>query len=95
MPDINQYIKNINEKLQLLLRQHALVQKENQKLKGELEQIRKKASETNSQLELLELRLEVMKAQKGVMTDEEKRSFEKRINQYLKEVEKCIALLSE
>ncbi|MEJ7737603.1 MAG: hypothetical protein WKF97_09270 [Chitinophagaceae bacterium] len=95
MPELSDHIRRIHEKLQQLLKQYSSMQKENEKLKTELKLIRTEAIEKDSQLELLSLRLEVLKASKGEMTEEEKRSFEKRINQYLKEVDKCIGLLNE
>jgi hypothetical protein len=49
----------------------------------------------DDQIELLTLRLEVLKASKGDMTEPEKKSFEKKINQYLREIDKCIAFLNE
>lgn len=95
MFDTDQHIKRINEKLQQVLKQYSSMQKENEKLKDELSVVRSLVIEKNNQIELATLRLEVLKASKGEMTEEEKRSFEKKINHYLKDIEKCIAFLNE
>ena len=95
MIDLEQHIKRINEKLHHLLKSYSYLQKENEKLKNELLVVRSKEKEKDERIALMVLRTEVLKAGKGTMTDEEKRSFEKTINQYLKEIDKCIALLNE
>ena len=91
----DEHIRRINEKLQQLLKKYSFLQKENAKLKNELQAIRSKEKEKDEQLQLLSLRIDVLKASKGEMKEDEKKSFEKKINQYLKDVDKCIALLNE
>ncbi len=49
----------------------------------------------DDRLQLLALRIEVLKASKGEMTVDEKITFEKTINQYLREIDGCIALINE
>lgn len=95
MFDTDQHIKRINEKLQQVLKQYASLQKENEKLKSDLFQAKSLIKEKEDQIELSILRLEVLKASKGEMTEEEKKSFQKKINHYLKEIEKCINYLNE
>jgi len=95
MPGTEQHTRRIFEKLQQLLKQYTFLQKENEKLKNELAQSKNEAKQRDEHLQLLELRLEVLKAAKGEMTEDEKKSFEKKISLYLKEIDKCIALLNE
>ncbi|HZG25108.1 MAG TPA: hypothetical protein VEZ17_11035 [Chitinophagaceae bacterium] len=95
MTDLDQNIKRINDKLQLLLKDYSNLQKENEKLKGELNAVKQVQNEKDDQLQLFALRIEVLKASKGSMTEDEKKAFEKKINQYLREIDKCIALLNE
>lgn len=89
------HIKRINDKLQQLLKRYVIVQKERDKLKSELQAIKSKEKDKDEQLQLLALRIDVLKASKGEMAEDDKKVFEKKINQYLKEVDKCIALLNE
>ena len=95
MFDIDQHIKRINEKLQQVVKQYASLQKENEKLKSDLIQAKFSIKEKEDQVELSILRLEVLKASKGEMTEDEKKIFEKKINHYLKDIEKCINYLNE
>lgn len=95
MFDTDQHIKRINEKLQQVVKQYASLQKENEKLKSDLLQAKSLIREKDDQIELFRLRVEVLKASKGEMTEEEKKSFEKKINHYLKDIEDCINYLNE
>jgi len=95
MFDTDQHIKRINEKLQQVLKRYASLQKENEKLKSDLFQAKSMIKEKEDLIELSLLRLEVLKASKGEMTEEEKKSFEKKINHYLKDIENCINYLNE
>lgn len=95
MSDLENHIKRINEKLQQLLKQYAAVLKENKRLRQELDETKKTFEEKASYISLLEQRIEVLRASKGSMTEEEKKAFEKRIQQYIKEIDKCISFMSE
>lgn len=95
MPEIDAYVNRIQEKLQQLLTQCTRLQKENDKLKKELQEIKKTFKEKEEYVALLSLRIEVLKASKGGMTEDEKKSFEKTISRYLREIEKCIAYLND
>jgi chromosome segregation ATPase len=95
MPDLEEHIKRINNKVQHLLKRYVFLQKENEKLKNELAAVKTREKEQAEQLKLLSLRLEVLKASRGEMKEEDKKSIQKQLNQYLKEVDKCISLLNE
>lgn len=95
MTDLEQHIKRITEKLHFILKNYSHLQRENEKLKNELLSVKSREAEKDDLLKLMGLRTEVLKASKGTMSDDEKRIFEKTINQYLKEIDKCIALLNE
>lgn len=88
-------LKRIQDKLQLLLKTHTAVQKENAVLKEELLAIRQQAAEQQKNVEELRQQVDVLKLTSGDMSEADKKEFEKRINGYLKEIDKCIALLSE
>lgn len=95
MAVINEHIIRVNNKLQQLLKQYLLLQRENEKLKELLKDL-----QTNRELEAEELsrlhqQVGILKTSVGQMTDPDKKAFEKQINQYIKEIDKCIGLLSE
>jgi hypothetical protein len=46
-------------------------------------------------IELLQQKVQVLQAAKGEMNEEEKKAFEKRLSQYIREIDRCIAMLGE
>ncbi len=92
---IDQQFTAINDKLQLLLRAMNRVQKENEKLKSDLEQAKQKESIAKQSIEELQQQSSILKLASGEMNDKDKKNFEKKINQYIKEIDKCIAFLSQ
>ena len=95
MSTTEQHLKRIQEKLQQLLKQHALVMKENSKLKEELGSARQKITIQQKTADELKQQVSILKVSAGEMSDADKKEFEKRINGYLKEIDRCIALLGE
>ena len=95
MSTTEQHLKRIHDKLQQLLKQHAAVAKENMKLKEELEKGRQQSSQHQKTIEELRQQVNVMRMGAGNISDADKKEFEKRINGYLKEIDRCIAQLSE
>lgn len=91
----DQHFKRIQDKLQQLLKEHAALQKENQQLKTELAAAGRKNSEQQKNVEELKQQVSVLKINTAGMSDTDKKEFEKRINGYLKEIDRCIALLGE
>lgn len=95
MSELEQHIKRVNEKLQQLLRRHASLQKENAKLRQDLIELKKTDEEKVNHISLLQQRIDVLKISRSTMTDEDKKALEKRIRQYLKEIDKCIIFMNE
>ena len=95
MTDSEQHLKRIQDKLQLLLKHHSILQKENQALKNEMTLLKGRADEFHETTEKLREQVEILKYTNGAeMDQEEKKQFEKRINGYVKEIDRCIAMLS-
>jgi len=88
-------VRRIQEKLQQLLRQRDLLLKENTKLREEVHQLQHNLEERGTRLEQLQQQVEILKATKAAMSDGEKRALEKRLGQYIREIDRCIALLGE
>jgi len=95
MPELELYVKRIREKLERLLRQHHELQKENGQLKKELEKLSKQSLQHLQTVETLKQQVEVLKISSGNWNENDKKEFEKRINHYIKEIDKCIALLDQ
>ncbi|SJZ34500.1 hypothetical protein [Sediminibacterium ginsengisoli] len=94
MVDLEIRIKSISDKLQLLLRQQQLLLKDNQRLKKELEKAQLSGEEKDAAILLLQQQTDALKLGAAQRTPEEKAELEKRINGYLKEIDKCLALLN-
>ena len=88
-------ILRIQDKLQQLLRQRDLLLKENGKLREELRKIQEGQAGEGERLEQLRQQVEVLRVTKTVMSEGEKRELEKRLGQYIREIDRCIALLGE
>ena len=95
MSEADVRIKRIQEKLQQFIKQHHELQKENSQLKKELERSAAQSAHHQQTIETLKQQLEVIKISSGNWDEHDKKEFEKRINHYIKEIDKCIALFSE
>jgi len=87
-------LKRIREKLQQLLKAHSAVQKENNKLKEELKAAGEKLLAQQKTAEELKQQVSVLKLNAGEMSAADKKEFEKKISNYVKEIDRCIALLA-
>ena len=90
-----QHLKRIQDKLQQLLKNYTALQKENNRLKHELEKDNKEAKDQQKKMEELKQKVDILRLNAGDMSDIDKKEFEKRINSYLREIDRCIVLLSE
>ncbi len=88
-------LARIKSKLQLLLKQHDLLLRENEKLKKENEQLLKKQEEQAGKLQELEQSVAVLRTISGKMDITGKKELEKRLNAYIREIDRCISLLGE
>lgn len=95
MSEIEENIKRVNTKLQQLLKNYQSLKKENEQLNSELKELKDKAAQNRQQIDELQQQAVILKSATGQMDDADKKNFERRINQYIKEIDKCIGLLSE
>ena len=89
------HLKRIHEKLLQLLKYHASLQKENSKLKEELDTTQQKISLQQKSADELKQQVSILKVSAGDMSEADKKEFEKRINGYLKEIDRCITMLGQ
>jgi Ni,Fe-hydrogenase maturation factor len=95
MSDLEQHIKRINDKLQQLLKYYQLLQKENSRQSELIKQLKEAKEKDNIQITALQEKISILKAATGKMNEADKKAFEKNINQYIREIDKCIGILSE
>jgi uncharacterized coiled-coil DUF342 family protein len=92
---VDQQFTTLNEKLQQMLRQYNRLQKENERLKEELQHSKSRESEIHGKVDELQQQVGILKLASGDMTERDKKEFEKKINQYIREIDKCISFLSQ
>ena len=92
---VDQQFNKFNEKLQLLLKQYHRLQKDNERLSEELRQARTREAATLQKLGELEQQIMILKTGSGELSTKDRKDFEKKINQYLKEIDKCISHFSQ
>jgi len=95
MSELESQIKRIQEKLQLVLKKQDELSKENQRLKKDIDKSIKQSTQYLQLIETLKQQVDVLKISSGNWDENDKKDFEKRINLYVREIDKCIALLSE
>ncbi len=91
----NDQLQRINSKLQVLLRRYDQLQKDNERLKKENETLKTRQDQLSGRNSELERSLAVFKTLSGKMDAGDKKELEKRLNGYLKEIDRCISLLGE
>lgn len=94
MKTVDEHINSINTKLQQLLKKYVALQKENGILHQEVEERRTNEKQFLDKIDSLEMQAGILKASSGKMNEKDKHDFEKRINIYIKHLEKCIAILN-
>lgn len=95
MNPVEQHIQRINEKIQQLLKQYRASQKENEKLKKELADIKSLHAERSQLIDDLEQKVAILKTATNNMNEADKKDLERRLNHYIKEIDRCIVMLSE
>ena len=95
MASVENDIKRVYNKLQQLLKQYLLLQKENEKLKQEVKQLQENNEQQLEQIEQLQIQVSLLKAASSHLNETDKKVFERKINQYIKDIDKCITMLSE
>lgn len=94
MVNLDQQIKSIQDKLQQLLKQQVLLQKENLQLRKELEKATALNEEKQHLVVTLQQQVDAVKLGSGSLNETEKAALSKRIDGYLKEIDQCLALLN-
>lgn len=87
--------KRIEEKLLLVSNKIKGFKKENDKLKKELEAQVSQADQLKKKIEALEIKLSLQEQMESEESKHSKANLEKKINAYIKEIDRCIALLGD
>lgn len=93
MSPVYQQLTEVREKLQLLLDRHDDALKRVQQLSRENEKLKAQLSQANTETATLHQQIDAIRIGSMPMDADAKKDLEKRINLYLKEIDKCMALL--
>ena len=94
MADLDLQLKSLQEKLQQLLKQQLVLHKENQRLHKELDKAGNANKEKEQFIQNLQQKVDTLKLGAGNLDESDKAALGKKIDGYLKEIDKCIALLN-
>ena len=95
MEGLQQQLKQITEKLQQVTQRYHSLQKEHEQLSKEVMTLREKEKARLIRIDELEMKMTALQSVTGQLNETEKKEVEKRINRYIREIDRCIALLSE
>ena len=93
MADLSNHINQLKNQLQLLLKQHTTVISENLQLNKSVNDLNQKVESHKIQVEKLQQEQLILKASLDTMDEAEKKNLEKKINGYIRNIEKSISLL--
>ncbi len=88
-------LQRINDKLQQVAQRYMLLYKENQQLTRDIRVLKEREEAREKKISELELKLAAFKTATGRLDETEKKEIDKRLNHYIREIDRCIALLSE
>jgi hypothetical protein len=95
MPTHIEKIDQIRVKAATLARQYKTLEAEHLKLRSEVEKREAMESQWRERTQALEKQLQLLKAASGLADDKGRKELEKRINHYIREIDRCITLLGE
>jgi hypothetical protein len=95
MSEIETQIKRIQDKLQMVLKKQDEIERENQRLKKDIDKSIQQSTQYLKMIDGLKQQVDVLKISSGNWDENDKKEFEKRINLYVREIDKCIAMLSQ
>ncbi len=93
MEELELQLANLQNKLQLLLKQSQHLIKENIGLKNENEQLVDALNKKDEAIQKMQQQIDALKFN-NTMDKDEKRHLEKRIDEYLREIDKCLSILN-
>lgn len=86
----NEQLERLYKKLQQIVQQHARLQKENKQLHRKLADAQQQNEIIAAEMFALQQKLDAVSIINSQISELDKKSIEKRINQYIKDIDKCI-----
>jgi molybdenum-dependent DNA-binding transcriptional regulator ModE len=95
MTPIAEHIARITTKLSKLMRNYRALEKEHEKVRSELERRVAAEEELRARYAALEQQLAMLKASSGETDELSRKELERKLNMYIREIDRCIALLGD
>lgn len=95
MSTLPQDLQRLEEKLQQLIRLQQTLHTENEKLQQALRLAEAEKSTWQQKATELEQQLNGLKSNKSTLSEEDRKEMEQKINQYIREIDRCITQLGE
>lgn len=89
----NSLLQQLRNKLQLVLKEYGSTRKQLTVLQNEMGRLSQMISEKEAEIERLNEKMAAQSLNRLTHDPDTKKELEKRINTYLKEIDKCLALL--
>lgn len=95
MTPVADHIARISSKLGKLIRNYRALEKEHEKVKAELERRVAAEEELRTRYAALEQQLALLRASSGEMDEHSRKELERKLNVYIREIDRCITLLGD
>ena len=95
MEGLQEQLKRITEKLHQVVHRYHLLHKEHVHMWFVVVALRDKEKARLIRIDELEMKMTALQTVTGQLNETEKKDVEKRINRYIRDIDRCIALLSE
>jgi cell division septum initiation protein DivIVA len=95
LSSVTDHIGHIHSKLQQLLKQYDVLQRENAKQQQLIEGMQRELDSQKTTIEDVQQQNLILKASVTNMAENEKKELERKIQHFIKNIDKCISLLSQ
>jgi 23S rRNA maturation-related 3'-5' exoribonuclease YhaM len=94
MKDISVLVSGVREKAERLIEKQILLEGKNEKLSNEIDQVKLELTEKNLQVLALNDRVKLLKIAGSVGGEESTKEVKLKINEMVREIDKCIAQIN-
>ena len=95
MSELSEKFDGILKKINKLLEQQIQLQEQNVELKGQQKKLQEELEQQRQLVSELENKIKTLQIAKSVDIEEDKTALKQKINEYIREIDKCIALLND
>ena len=92
---VDQQFTRLSDKLQHLLKQYNRMKREHEQMQKELSLLQQKERGYHERILELQQQISILRVSAGSLPEKDRKDFEKQVNSYIKEIDKCISYLSQ